>query len=207
MQLYLVRHGQSENNAGSTSSHNVPLTSLGQEQVSLLADAIADQRFDALYCSPLERALQSATILYSRLGIAPYVHPFFAETGFSGGEPDLLRDQMQSAYPHAILDPSITNSGWAPSDGESIEDVHNRAESLVQWLLERHPEPDSRILAVSHGHFGGVLICYLVGSQPLMGFTRFSQYNACISRIDIIGGQSKLRFLNSTCHLPEDMLT
>ncbi len=58
MQIYLFRHGQSQNNAGGASAHNVPLTDLGHEQVRRAADALANQeKFEALYCSPLKRAL------------------------------------------------------------------------------------------------------------------------------------------------------
>ncbi len=206
MQLYLMRHGQSQNNAGNASAHNVPLTSLGLEQVRRAADALADQRFDAIYCSPLKRALQTAAILHSRLGIAPYVHPSFSETGFSWGEPDATRGQLQTDYPDFILDESITTNGWAPADSETQEEAYERACKIVQWLSTRHSEPDSRILVVSHGNYGGILIGSVVGVRPC-GYTQFSQHNTGISRADIVDEQSKLRFLNATTHLSEDMMT
>jgi broad specificity phosphatase PhoE len=206
MQLYIVRHGQSQNNAGIASSHNVPLTHLGCEQVRRAADALTDQHFDALYCSPLERALQTAFILHSTLGIAPYAHPAFSETGFSWGEPDATREQLHAAYPNFVLDESITSNGWAPADQETESEAYERACKIVQWICIRHPEPESRVLVVTHGNFGGILIGSLVGVRP-SGYTRFSQHNACISRADIVGGQNKLRFLNATAHLPKEMLT
>jgi probable phosphoglycerate mutase len=206
MQLYLVRHGQSQNNAGNASAHNIPLTPMGCEQVRLAADVLSRQGFEAFYCSPLERALQTASILYSELGIAPYVHPSFSETGFSWGEPDATREQLQAAYPQFILDDSINSSGWAPADQETEDEAYERACKVVQWLSARHPAPDSRILVVTHGNFGGILIGSVLGLRP-SGYTRFSQHNTGISRADIADGQSKLRFLNATSHLPEDMLT
>ena len=206
MQLYMVRHGQSQNNAGIASSHNVPLTQLGREQVRLAANALANKQFDALYCSPLERALQTASIINSKLGIPPYVHPAFSETGFSWGEKDATREQLQAAYPACILDKSVTSNGWAPANGESEDEAYERAYEIIQWLRTRHREPESRVLAVTHGNFGGILIGSIVGAPPA-GYTRFSQHNACISRADIAEGESKLRFLNTTAHLPENMLT
>jgi broad specificity phosphatase PhoE len=206
MQIYIVRHGQSQNNSGDSSAHNVPLTSLGHRQIRQAAAALADQRFDALYCSPLERALQSASILHARLHVVPYVHPAFSETGFSWGEAEATREQLRSCYPYIRLDPSITNQGWAPSDRETEEEAYKRASGVISWLLERHPEPESKILIISHGHFGAILIGYLVGTSPC-GYTRFSQNNAGISRVDIVDGQSKLRFLNRVSHLPGELLT
>ncbi len=206
MQLYLMRHGQSQNNAGDASAHNVPLTSLGLEQSRRAAEVLADQRFDTIYCSPLKRALQTAAILHSRLGIAPYVHPSFSETGFSWGEPDDTREQLLSDYPDFILDASITNSGWAPADEETEQEAYVRACEIVQWLSKRHPEPDSRILVVTHGNYGGIVIGSVLGLRPC-GYTQFSQHNTGISRADISDEERKLRFLNATTHLSEDMLT
>jgi len=205
MKLYIVRHGQSMNNSGESRFHNVSLTSLGRKQIQRTAKALVKEKFDALYCSPLERALQTAMILYHKLGIAPYAHPDFSETGFSGGELDVSRDMMQASYPHAILDPSITNNGWAP-DTETSEEVYERACRITQWLIGRHPQPDAQLIVVSHGHYGSVLIGSLLGLQP-NGFTHFSQYNGCISQVDMIDSQWRLRFLNRISHLPDRMLT
>jgi broad specificity phosphatase PhoE len=206
MQIYLVRHGQSLNNAGDTSSHNVPLTQPGHEQIRLAADALAAYRFQALYCSPLERALQSAAIIHSRSNLAPYVRPFFSEVGFSWGEPNATREQLQAAYPFAVLDPAITSNGWAPAVHETEEEAYERAGEVIRWLSERHPGPDARILVVSHGRFGAILMGYVVASRPC-GYARFSQNNGAISRVDITDEVWKLRFLNSTAHLPDGLLT
>ncbi len=206
MQIYLVRHGQSLNNAGDTSSHNVPLTQLGREQVRLAADALAAYHFHALYCSPLERALQSAAIIHSRSNLVPYVHPAFSEVGFSWGEPNATREQLQAAYLFAVLDPAITSNGWAPAIHETEDEAYERAGEVIRWLSERHPDPDARILVVSHGRFGAILMGYVVGSRPC-GYARFSQNNAGISRVDITDEVWKLRFLNAMAHLPEELLT
>jgi broad specificity phosphatase PhoE len=205
MKLYLVRHGQSLNNSGESRFHNVSLSSLGRKQIQYTAKALAKEKFVALYCSPLERALQTATIISDKIGISPYAHPDFSETGFSGGEPDVSRENMQASYPNTILDSSITSNGWAPRT-ETSREVYERACRITQWLIERHPEPDTRVLAVTHGHFGSLFIGSLLGLKP-DGFTRFLQHNGCINRVDMIDDQWRLRLLNQTAHLPDKMLT
>ena len=205
MKIYFIRHGQSMNNSGQSRFHNVPLTSLGEKQIKRAAKALSHERFDALYCSPLERALQTATILYKKLQINPYVHPDFSETGFSGGEADFSRDKMKAMYPHAILDKSITNDGWAPK-GETSQEVYERACRITQWLLSRHPRPSSQVIVVTHGHFGSVFLGSLIG-KIYDGKTRFSQYNGAITRADYIEEHWRIRFQNRISHLPENMLT
>ncbi|MBC8427687.1 histidine phosphatase family protein [bacterium] len=222
MQLYLLRHGQSQNNVGKTSAHNVPMTELGHEQIRRATDALADRQFyissrvpsgekirqfDALYCSPLDRALQTATILHSKLNLTPYVHPDFSEVGFCWGEPNATLEQLQSSYPCAVMDASISNNGWAPVDSETEDEAYERAGKVVHFLSARHPAPNARVLVVSHGRFGSILIGYLVGGVRPCGYSRYAQNNGGISLVEITNETIQLRFLNITAHLPGELLT
>lgn len=206
MKLYLIRHGQSQGNAEIASRHNVPLTKLGREQIRRSTEVLAEQHFDVLYCSPLDRALQTATILYSRLHITPYAHPFFSEVGFSWGEKDATRKQLQSSYPVVTLDASIGIHRWAPADHETEDEAFQRAGKVIDFILERHPDPNACVLIVSHGRFGSILIGYLFGVHPC-GYARFSQNNGGISLVRIVDDEIKLRFQNATAHLPGKLLT
>jgi broad specificity phosphatase PhoE len=98
MELYLIRHGQSHNNALSDQKARIqdpPLTDLGQRQAALLADYLADGRnrdpwvdhttgysvhdqtdsfgITHLYVSPMLRALQTAAPVARALGLQPEV--------------------------------------------------------------------------------------------------------------------------------------
>lgn len=62
MDLYIIRHGESQGNVGI----NVPdpeLTKLGKKQAELLALRLRNIKFDAILSSPLTRAIQTATPL------------------------------------------------------------------------------------------------------------------------------------------------
>ena len=62
MDLYIIRHGESQGNVGI----NVPdpeLTELGKKQAELLALRLRNIKFDAILSSPLTRAIQTATPL------------------------------------------------------------------------------------------------------------------------------------------------
>jgi len=173
----------------------------------VLADKQEIRQFDALYCSPLDRALQTAAILHSKLNLTPYVHPDFSEVGFCWGEPNATLEQLQSSYPCAVMDASISNNGWAPADSETEDEAYERAGKVVRFLSSWHPDPDARVLVVSHGRFGSILIGYLVGGVRPCGYSRYAQNNGGVSLVEITDERIQLRFLNVTTHLPRELLT
>ena len=72
LKIYLARHGQNLDNVnGILNGHrDEPLTLLGEEQARTTATYIkeAGLTFDAVYSSPLKRALRTAEIITSDLG-------------------------------------------------------------------------------------------------------------------------------------------
>jgi broad specificity phosphatase PhoE len=92
MELYMIHHGQSTNNALSDPRSRVcdpPLTELGRRQAEIVAQHLAtgtrpvpwEENFrnrsgcgiTRLYCSPMWRALQTAQYIGQTLGLAPQV--------------------------------------------------------------------------------------------------------------------------------------
>ena len=65
MEITFVRHGQTEwNSLGKQQGkEDIPLNSRGIEQAKQTAQLLADRQFDRVYCSPLQRAKQTAQIL------------------------------------------------------------------------------------------------------------------------------------------------
>lgn len=68
--LYWVRHGESVVNITKEMSHRLvdkPLTAKGVIQAQQTADYFEDKDIDAIYCSPLKRAQETADIIAERL--------------------------------------------------------------------------------------------------------------------------------------------
>jgi broad specificity phosphatase PhoE len=82
VRLYLARHGQTAYNAlGRFQGHGpVPLDDTGREQARDLAARAAQHDWAAFYCSPLERARETAGIVAQRIGMEPVEDARFAET-------------------------------------------------------------------------------------------------------------------------------
>ena len=85
MDLYIIRHGESQGNVGQD-VENPRLTELGQKQAELLALRLRNVKFDAILSSPLTRAVQTATPLAELRGMPITVFDELYEVGTYGDE-------------------------------------------------------------------------------------------------------------------------
>ena len=155
--IYLVRHGQTAFNAERRLQGHVdsPLTALGVRQAQavadLLADLVGDEPGFRIVSSPLGRARSTADIIAQRLGLAEVEEDRRLIELSWGAWDGRLRSELEAEYPQAF-----GRTGWAfdGPTGESYEAVQGR---LADWLESLPPEPERRIIAVSHGVSGRVL--------------------------------------------------
>lgn len=111
--IYIARHGQNEDNVrGILNGHrNLSLTDLGRQQAQQLARRIRDRRlvFDVVYASPLDRALETAAIVATELGLTePIVHDDLIERNFGimTGKP--VTDIEEMCTPDIIKTEKVT---------------------------------------------------------------------------------------------------
>lgn len=234
MEVYLIRHGQSVNNAlGSPAgrSHDPELTEIGFRQAEILAAHLADgecpeskwsgprgggYQLDRLYCSAMQRALQTAQPVGKMLGLQPEVWVDIHEQGgiyLDGdnsqrvGYPGLTRSQILEQFPDYVLPDEVTDSGWWNRGFETVAAATGRATAVAAALIERAKTSDERIGLISHGMFTNLLIKALLNQLPSPA-SYFYHYNTAISRIDIRDdGYIVLHYLNRINHLPVDLIT
>jgi probable phosphoglycerate mutase len=154
--IYLVRHGQTEwNRERRIQGHgDSPLTELGLRQAravaGLLQDLIRERAGWRIISSPLGRAKDTARIIAERLALPVELDERLMEMGW--GEHDgRLRRELEREYPDTF---GRTNWAFDVPCGESYDEVAAR---VGAWLAELPPEPDRRVIAVSHGITGRVL--------------------------------------------------
>ena len=152
--IYLVRHGQTLENANGIFQGQTPgtLSILGKEQAETLCETLAQMHFDAVYCSDLQRCKDTAAIALKLTSYQPVYTPLLRERdmGKLAGKP----------IAGAVIDDSV----------ESVEACSARARQLLQMLKEQHD--GETLLLVSHGYFCRIIQSVLIGIDhqeiPLM---------------------------------------
>jgi len=160
-EFLVVRHGQSV--ADIEKRHegraDFPLTELGRKQAISVAEWIAKHYPAALIlASPLKRAAETARTIAERLSISVDFDDDLMEFD-NGVLAGLLKEEAIKKYPKPV-------GGRPPHEcipgGES--EISFRARGEIAWSRIRHscPEPDKRILIVSHGGMISMLFrCFL----------------------------------------------
>jgi broad specificity phosphatase PhoE len=146
--IYLARHGESDWNAANRfqGHSDRPLTDLGREQARGLADLVAAENVEAIYASPLSRALETARIVAARTGLGVVVDEGLREVD-TGSWSGLSRAEVRERYPQGFQRWITGGAGW--EDGESYEEMAERVLAAVNRIAAAHP--GGRVLLVSHG--------------------------------------------------------
>jgi broad specificity phosphatase PhoE len=231
MEIYLIRHGESANNALADARQRVcdpPLTERGREQARRVAERLksldwaypsssrtSGMALTRLYSSPMLRSLETAEAIRQATGLTPHVWLDLHEHGgiwldYGDGRgpiglAGMGRSEMQGRFPHFVLPEGWPEEGWWNRPFESDEEAYARAQRVAREL-EQWAETEERLALVGHGGFGSSLISVLLG-LPFVPYERFVQYNTALSRVDLTPTRVRLRFLNRVDHLPNDLVT
>jgi broad specificity phosphatase PhoE len=229
MELYLVRHGQSSNNAltGSQERHcDPPLTAVGERQADLAGQYLkaapakfphgrehTDEGFGLtrLFCSAHRRCLQTATAIGRHTGLTPEIWlDVHEEMGiWLDGEdalPGLTPAEIAADFPGARLPDQINPQGWWSRPAETEDQWVERAARVARRLRGEMASTQERMAVVTHGGFTNDLLSALVSGGPMKG-AAFTTQNTSIARIDFDSNGCQLRYINRVEHLPPELVT
>jgi len=201
MRLILARHGETASNRDGLGLglQDVPLTERGHHQAEALAEALADAKVDAIYSSPLRRALDTAKAIASRHGLEVVVDEGLTEMDV--GELDgLTFEEMRGRYPEFLSRWLGEEAGTLrmPGGRESLQEVQERAREAVRRMAQRHGR--ETVVAVTHNFTIHALLCDAL-NMSICDFRRLRHDLAAISTLDIRDRRSGVVRLNDTCHL------
>ncbi|NKB42608.1 MAG: hypothetical protein GKR86_16500, partial [Ilumatobacter sp.] len=199
MEIVFIRHGQPEWIRDGLNVENPPLTELGHEQATFMAEALAGEQFDEVLVSPLQRARQTAAPLYERLGRQEKIEPWLEEIRDPSwhGTP---REKAERAYDELRARP-VGDRWEGLVGGESIREFTDRINVGAVGFLERrgivqvdHDLPiwtpgdyGKRIALVAHAGTNSVTIGRLLGLDPTpWEWDRFVIGHASICRVEAL---------------------
>ena len=196
MIFYLIRHGESLYNAEGRiqGQSDVALSPLGLRQSEAIADALAGESIDAVFASPLRRAVQTAQPIAARLGLEIECDDRLKEID-AGIFQGLLWTEIEAKFPAEAGPWRRQEADFAIPGGESRRDLMVRGLAAFESIRERSFQ---RVAVVSHG---GILAGALKALLRIPAEVNpFSLYNASISKL-AWDGRIKLLTLNQLDHL------
>ena len=183
-EIILARHGETQWNVEEIfrGRIDVELNETGIKQAELLAEHLSDSKIDAIYSSPLKRALQTAEIItdYHKLNIE--VAPGLIDLDF-GKWQGLPHQEVKDKYKELHTEWTNSPDKVKIPSGESLNDVRKRAIAVVDNVIARY---ERTVVLVSHRVVNKVLICALLGldnshfwniRQDTGGITTFTYEN------------------------------
>ena len=209
--ILLVRHGLSSFNIEGRIQGREDasvLSEAGEQQARLLGAALHELRFDAVWCSPLQRAQRTAQLLLgahggntaitsSELLLEINLSPWFGLTREQVAEMHPLAYQQWKEAPHQFQLQQPDGNSYFP-----VQELHSQALLFWQKLQEQHPpELDHTVLVVAHN---GILRCLLLAALglPASNFNRYRVNNCSLSVLNLRpGGLVQIESLNTINHL------
>lgn len=158
-EIFIARHGQNEDNVnGILNGHrDLPLTDLGRQQARELGQGIIDAglQFDAVYASPLSRALETAEIVSTMVNLPePTVMPDLIERDFGVMSGQKASDIEKLCAPDIIKTDTITYF-LSPEGAETFEDLVERGHRVLETVRAKHI--GGKVLLVCHGDLGKMI--------------------------------------------------
>jgi broad specificity phosphatase PhoE len=160
--VYLVRHGSV---VGAETKRfighlDVPLSPLGERQMTALAMRLAGIGLDAVYASDLQRTRRSADILAEPHGLTPVALPELREFAMGRWE-GLTAEQIRGLDGAAFATWMADVAGYRFPGGESLVELAARAWPAFERIVATHA--GGSIAIVAHGGTNRLILCRALG--------------------------------------------
>ncbi|MDR6784471.1 broad specificity phosphatase PhoE [Pedobacter africanus] len=196
LNVYLLRHGETKYNADGNrycGRTDIELTEKGIGQANLVNSQLQGMVFDAVYASPLKRALYTAEIASGTKTVK--TDERLIEVDFGGWEGKTKEEFISEnavLWNNWMKDPATAKAGGT---GESAAEVVQRVDDFYQEMLRKHPS--GNILVVGHNGINRLYLAHKLG-MPLKHYRRIVQENSSITLFSLDEkGELNLKLLNS----------
>ncbi len=199
--IYLIRHGETDWNRDSIfrGRVDVPLNNNGLKQAEAAGKGLDDVEFDAVYSSPLSRALQTAEAVAATCGLEVNMNEDFSDIDY-GKWQGMTLSEVKANYPKEYKRWQSEPHKAAIPDGERLSEIHDRAWGALREVVRSHP--DQTIAVAAHRVINKVLVLGALG-LPLKDFWRIRQDNCSVNVFEFTDKEVIIHCINDTCHLKD----
>ena len=188
----ILRHGRTQTENIFRGAIDDPLSDLGWQQ---MAQAVGDERWDEVVCSPLGRCRLFAQDLAENLQLVPRIDPRLREYHFGDWDGKTYDEVLSTQDGHVkqfFSDPESTS----PPNGEPY--VLFRQRVLQCWAeivgVDAQSNAGKRVLVIAHGGVILVLLAHIFGVQHVHRKIAMPYASRSQVQVDLGSGESTLVF-------------
>ena len=166
--IYLVRHGQCEDNKNKilNGQHDSDLTALGRQQALETGILLKDKKIKTIYASPLSRTMETAKIIAETLGIdIVHVDKGLIERDF--GYMTGKKTSEIAALAKTTFEISGKTYFFNGPGVESFPKLYQRASRALKRIMAKTPK--GNIAIVTHGDTGMMIQAVFYGWDWMRG--------------------------------------
>jgi probable phosphoglycerate mutase len=194
VEIVLVRHGLPLRVELETGIADPELAAEGHEQAAKMAAYLGVEDVEAVYVSPLRRALETASPLCKVLGLEAVVSEGVAEFDRNS------REYVPVEELRATNDPrweKLLRGEWDGVD-EDPSIFKARVVATVEDMIARHP--GGRVVVVCHGGVINQYLAHVLGIETHVGFF-YPKYTSIHRVMAARSGQRSIVSINEASHL------
>ena len=194
MEIVLVRHGLPLRVELETGIADPELAAEGHEQAAKMAAYLGVEDVEAVYVSPLRRAIETARPLCKVLGLEAVVSEGVAEFDRNS------REYVPVEELRATNDPrweKLLRGEWDGVD-EDPSIFKARVVETVEDMIARHP--GGRVVVVCHGGVINQYLAHVLGIETHIGFF-YPKYTSIHRVMAARSGQRSIVSINEASHL------
>jgi len=194
MELLLIRHAIPVRRELETGIADPELSSDGVRQAGLLADYLIDERIDAIYASPMQRARQTAEPVALRQRLRLQLVDGVAEFDRTSSEYVPIEELKDSDDPRWR---AMLRGEWPPRE-ETLDEFVGRVVGAVEEIIARHES--QRVAIVCHGGVINAYLARILGLGDREGFF-YPNYTSIHRVAAARTGERSIVTVNETSHL------
>lgn len=198
MLLYIVRHGETEQNAKGLlqGKSGGILNKKGVEQARLTGLALRNKDITAIHSSNLDRALDTALVISDIIGAVLISENHLRERNLGN-----LELKSWADYSQAQQASGQSHEEFKPEGGESLVEMQIRLKPFLEEITG--PYQRSNLLIVGHNAINSVLLDMLTDLTLAEIFEK-GQNNACINILNVNAPmKADVVQINDVSHLQE----